>query len=230
MLGVAIVLFLAIGVIAPVSYATLGGLTLAEAAYGDGGGTGGGCCGGDRGGDRGGGGDKPQPKKPVCTLNASPDKVKEYGQTKLSWTTANAYKATINKGVGSVSIGSGSKTVSVKHATTYTMTVVGRGGTATCQTTVKVVKKPSCEIWAHPEKIKKGEESYLEWKSSNAMSAFLEPGGSVSLNGMKDVYPYKTTTYTLWVVNKYGQKASCETTVKVKKGYGHDYDDGEDHY
>jgi hypothetical protein len=52
----------------------------------------------------------------------------------------------------------------------------------------------------------------------------------VSLSGMKNVYPYKTTRYTLWVVNKYGQKESCEATVKVKKGYGHDYNEEEGDY
>lgn len=73
---------------------------------------------------------------PTCTLKVSSCSLKGYNKT-LSWATSNATAASIDQGVGSVSVPSGSKNISMSSTKTYTMTVSGAGGTGQCSVTVK---------------------------------------------------------------------------------------------
>lgn len=75
-----------------------------------------------------------QQPAPYCTITISNNYGygNMYGQATLTWYSSNATSATINPYVGSVPT-SGSRTVSYGN-TTYTMTVWGQGGSATCQT------------------------------------------------------------------------------------------------
>lgn len=81
---------------------------------------------------------------PYCTLSALPSTVYANESSTLTWTTLNATSISIDQGVGSVSpVAFGSKTVNVPSTKTYTATVTGPGGTATCSTTVTVVTPPT---------------------------------------------------------------------------------------
>lgn len=72
--------------------------------------------------------------RPVCTITAS--NVYGYNQpVTLSWSSQNATSAYLSPTGGNVAL-SGSMTVTTVGYTTYTLTVTGQGGSATCQATV----------------------------------------------------------------------------------------------
>jgi hypothetical protein len=75
---------------------------------------------------------------PSCTLSANPDTITQGQSSTLTWTTDNATSATIDQGIGSVSL-DGSKSVTPSQTTTYTLTATGPGGTVKCHTTVTVI-------------------------------------------------------------------------------------------
>jgi hypothetical protein len=82
----------------------------------------------------------PPPVSPTGTLTATPSTVSAGQSFSLTWTTANATTAAIDKGVGALTpVAGGSKTlVSPNATTTYTLTATGAGGTAVVRTTVEV--------------------------------------------------------------------------------------------
>ena len=67
--------------------------------------------------------------RPVCTIYSSGS----YNQVTLTWSSQNATTAYISPNVGSVPV-NGSRTVYSQGYTTFTLTVSGPGGSATCQT------------------------------------------------------------------------------------------------
>lgn len=188
----------------------------------------GGCCGGG-GGDGGGGGRdggggggcthncNPQPKHPVCTLNVSPTTIYKGESATLTWTTNNASVASIDQGIGSVSL-NGNKSVSPTETTTYTLTASGYGETVTCSKTVTVkikVYDPVCTLNLNPTSIKKGESATLTWTTSNADSVSINQGiGQVSANGNTSVSPTQNTTYTLTATGN-GKTVTCEKYITI---------------
>ncbi|RJQ35750.1 hypothetical protein C4568_00360 [Candidatus Parcubacteria bacterium] len=67
--------------------------------------------------------------RPVCTIYSSG----QYNQVTLTWSSQNATTAFISPNVGSVPV-NGSRQVYSQGYTTFTLTVSGPGGSATCQT------------------------------------------------------------------------------------------------
>src|SRR3989344_7522336 len=191
-------------------------------ALGSGGGDGG-CCSGGGGGGGGGGGsdrdndrDKPKPK-PSCVISANPNSIQNGGSSSLSWTSKNSSSATLSV-VGSVGT-SGSFPVFPSGTTTYTLTVKGSGGKATCKTTVVVQSPaPSCVISANPNSVQHGGSSTLTWSSNNATSASINQGiGGVALAGSRSVSNLTSTkTYTMTVTGP-GGTANCQTTITVQQ-------------
>jgi hypothetical protein len=186
----------------------------------------GGCCGG---GDRDH--DRPTPTPtpdrdrdpivPVCQLSANAAVITAGQGSTLSWTTTNAASASIDQGIGGVSLPSGSRVVNPTATITYTMTVRSiTGVTRTCAATVTfrpvVVPDPVCTLNANPTSIVNGGSSQLTWTSQNAVSAVLNTGiGAVGLNGNRSVSPTVTTDYTLVVKNSAGVEKSCVAKVTV---------------
>lgn len=80
------------------------------------------------------------PAQPTITLNASPDSIKQDGETTLSWNSTDADSVVISSGVGNVST-SGSVKVSPVESTTYTAVARGEGGEATASARVTVIKE-----------------------------------------------------------------------------------------
>jgi len=75
--------------------------------------------------------------KPACELTATPTSIVSGGSSSLSWSVENASSFVLNQGIGNVNA-SGSLNVSPTSSTTYTGTVTGNGGEATCTATVSV--------------------------------------------------------------------------------------------
>ncbi len=136
---------------------------------------------------------------PTVTFSASPDSILSGQSSILSWTTANATSASINQGIGTVSL-NGSRTVAPVATTTYTITVKGSRGTVTAAATVTVTTAPPpiASLTANPVSIYRGQSSTLTWTSENATSLSINNGvGSVNPNGSVAVSPTLTTIYTL---------------------------------
>ncbi len=79
-----------------------------------------------------------QAQAPSCYLNADPTSIIAGENVDLTWTTQNATEGTIDNGIGDIPLPNNSTTASPTQTTTYTMTVTGPGGQATCQTNVDV--------------------------------------------------------------------------------------------
>ena len=205
-------------------------------AWDDGGfsdGTGGGCCGGGGfggddswggfgGDDSWGGGDDtwtpiPQTPPPSCNISVSPNPVDYNGDVTLTWSSSNATSASIS-GIGSVNV-SGSRVVSgITSSRTFTMTVTGEGGSATCSATVNLKPEPGCTISVSPSSAYPGDVVTLSWNTSNADSASIDHGiGSVGLSGSYTLdTPQNSTTYTMTVTgNGYTKTCSAELTIKA---------------
>ena len=152
---------------------------------------------------------------PSVNINVDPETIQVGESSTLTWGSTNADSCIIEPGIGSVNV-SGSTTVSPTETTTYTITAIGPGGTATDSVTVTVIHPPpTVSINADPETIQIGESSTLTWGSTNADSCIIEPGiGSVNVSGSTTVSPTETTTYTLTATGP-GGMATDNVTVTV---------------
>jgi hypothetical protein len=157
-----------------------------------------------------------QQSLPSCSISANPSIVQYGGSSNLTWTSNNATSATIDS-IGSVATNGSYYLSNITGSRTYTMTVYGNGGTATCQTTVSTTQyqnQPSCTISANPTYLQNGGSTYLTWNSYNATSASIDSIGSVNLSGGQSVYPGYSRTYTMTVYGN-GGTATCQTSVTV---------------
>ena len=68
------------------------------------------------------------PQPPTASLNVLPSTITAGGTATLSWNTGNAVSASIDNGIGSVAVPSGSQPVSPAATTTYTLTAVNANG------------------------------------------------------------------------------------------------------
>ena len=75
---------------------------------------------------------------PTCNLTPSSASINFGDSIDLTWNTTDSTSASID-GVGVAPVNAGVKNITPLDSATYTMTVTGDGGTATCQTTVTVV-------------------------------------------------------------------------------------------
>ncbi len=157
------------------------------------------------------------PPTPSCTLTASPNSIQQGGSSTITWTSVNATSGSLS-GVGSISpVSGGSTVVSPGASSTYTLTVSGAGGTATCQTIIYVVppSNPSCTLSAVPTSITQGSAATLSWTTSNASAVSISSVGTVSVNGSVAVAPSVTTTYTLTATGANSTSVNCSTTIVV---------------
>lgn len=79
------------------------------------------------------------PPGPTCSLAADRTSITAGQAVILSWTTTNTpTSGSIDNGIGSVPIPTGSVNVSPSVTTTYVLTVANSGGSSTCQVTITV--------------------------------------------------------------------------------------------
>ncbi|XOF33672.1 MAG: carboxypeptidase regulatory-like domain-containing protein [Candidatus Electrothrix sp. YB6] len=170
---------------------------------------------------------------PTVSLSADPASIIAGGSSQLSWTSTNADSVSIDNGIGAVDL-NGSFSVQPTAATTYTITAIGPGGTASDTATVEVLPAgPTITISADPESIALGASTELSWQSSNVDTVSIDNGiGAVAANDSLSVTPEHTTTYTITGSGTKGT-VSAQVTVQVtgspepqpEGSYGEQYDD-----
>jgi YD repeat-containing protein len=82
------------------------------------------------------------PALPNATLTANPAVIASGGTSTLTWSTARATSATMNNGIGPVSLDGGTMQVTLTATTTYSLAATGPGGTTTAFATVFVDTTP----------------------------------------------------------------------------------------
>jgi hypothetical protein len=153
--------------------------------------------------------------------------------TDIAWQTTDAVDVSIDNGLGNVDP-SGSKSVSPRATTTYTLTAVGPGGRVTGTETVNVNTTVTGSITANPtelhyrkigDKVITDDNGTLTWTTSNADSANIDGIGKVDLNGTQtikadpnktDLGPVdETRNYSLTATNVCGGSLTQAASVHV---------------
>jgi outer membrane protein OmpA-like peptidoglycan-associated protein len=159
--------------------------------------------------------------KPTAELSTTVAQLNCGDSSQLKWTSTDAPKIEISP-VGSVAA-SGEQSVQPTQTTTYDLTAVGPGGTASSSVTVNVNSTVQAEVGLSPaevqykrvgDKIVEDGSTALNWKASNASNVSIDPLGSVDASGSRTltVVPQKsdfgpvdeTVNYTLKATNQCG--------------------------
>ena len=152
--------------------------------------------------------------------------------TSLSWNSMNAVDTSIS-GIGPVAA-KGDRTVTPMHNMTYVLTAKGPGGEATRTVTIDENTQPTAtlalsqpEIRYHKigDKVVEQDSATLNWSTSNANSATLEPFGSDATSGSRTITadPQQTRrgpvnediTYTFTASNACGGSVTKTATLHV---------------
>ena len=150
----------------------------------------------------------------------------------LNWSANDAVRANISA-VGDVQP-TGNQSVSPHATTTYTLTEVGPGGTASSTATVNVNTVVQATLAANPtelhyrkigDKVKVQDSTTLTWTTSNADNVNIDPLGKVDLNGSQQIQanPKKTdlgpvdetNTYSLNATNVCGGSSAQTASVHI---------------
>ncbi len=152
---------------------------------------------------------------PSVTLRATPNAIMAGDPATLVWSTAHAVSAEIEPEIGPVPV-NGTLEVWPTEDTTYTITVLGPGGTTEQSDLVTVAYPlPAVTISAAPDTIMLGEATVLEWVSTGATDCTLAPDiGLVDLEGGMELYPSETTSYIVTATGP-GGSATAGLTVTV---------------
>ena len=151
---------------------------------------------------------------PSVSITADPSEMGPGGTATLTWTSTSALSASIDQGIGTVSV-NGSTTVTPAVTTTYTITVDGPGGSAMDSATITISDAVNVSIAASINPISLSQSTTLTWTSANADTASIDQGiGAVPVNGSITVTPASTRTYTITVEGPGGTAtASVEIVV-----------------
>jgi PKD domain/Putative Ig domain len=153
----------------------------------------------------------------LVSIDASAKSITAGQTATLSWTSSDAESIIIDQGVGPVSA-SGSLEVFPRSTTTYTITAHNPWGTATDTVTLVVHPPPEVHLYADPIEVEQGQSCVIAWTSEHAFAATLDHGiGKVDTQGILEISPSETTTYTLTAQGEGGYiTASVTVSVVVK--------------
>ena len=165
-------------------------------------------------------------------ITSSPSKIDCGQPSLLKWTSAETIDADIS-GMSPVPV-TGDRTVSPKQTTAYDFTATGPGGVTKSSATVEVNTVVQSSLTASPAGVRYRQigdktiqvgDANLNWSSSNADAASLEPFGSVGTSGSKSVAmkPTQTTNgpvdetvkYTLAATNACGGSDTKTAAVHI---------------
>jgi len=167
------------------------------------------------------------------SVTANPSKIDCNQNTQLAWVSHETVEADMS-GMSPVPT-SGEKTISPRQTTVYQLTASGPGGVTTPSTTVEVNPVIQSSLSASPvevsyrrigDKLIQQGSTTLNWSSSNADSASLDPGGTVDASGSKSVTLSPTQNangpvdeevkYTLKTSNVCGGSDTKTVAVRLK--------------
>lgn len=152
----------------------------------------------------------------IMSFKVNPAAVKAGESTNLSWEVNKATSVSIDQGIGTVSA-SGTRPVSPKADTTYTITATNSAGSVTAATSVSInvpLVPVVISFTATPGSVKAGQPVKLQWYVTGATSISIDQGiGIVSASLEQDVLPTKTTTYTLVATNRAGSVTATATVT-----------------
>jgi hypothetical protein len=170
--------------------------------------------------------------KPTAELSASAAQINCGDASQLKWLSADAPRVEISA-VGAVAP-SGDQSVQPSRTTTYQLTALGPGGTATSSTTVNVNTAVRADLrLASPEihykrvgdKVVEEGSAALNWTAENASSVSINPLGAVDPSGNRtmSITPKKTdpgpvdetVTYTLNASNVCGGSDTKTATLRI---------------
>ncbi|HSZ60160.1 MAG TPA: OmpA family protein [Terriglobales bacterium] len=170
--------------------------------------------------------------KPTAELSANAAQINCGDASQLKWSSTDAPSVAITP-VGAVAP-SGDQSVQPKQTTTYQLTALGPGGTATSSTTVNVNTAVQADLrLASPEirykrvgdKVVEQGSAALNWTAANASAVSIDALGTVDPSGNRTmpVTPKKTdagpvdetVTYTLTATNVCGGSDSKTATLRI---------------
>ncbi len=159
--------------------------------------------------------------KPAADLSATVTQLNCGDASQLKWTTSDAPQVEVSP-VGPVAI-SGEQTIQPKQTTTYNLTALGPGGTATSSVTVNLnsaiqanlgLSSPELRYKKVGDKVVEDSSTALNWTATNASAVTIEPLGTVDPSGSRtlQIAPQKTdpgpvdetVNYTLKATNDCG--------------------------
>ncbi|MCX5852461.1 MAG: hypothetical protein NT072_10490, partial [Deltaproteobacteria bacterium] len=153
---------------------------------------------------------------PTVSISADPLSIQKGESSTLSWDTTYSDYCVIDPDIGTV-VPVGSCAVSPAGTTTYHISAVGRGGTASGSVTVEVTKSaydpPTVDLSPPKAAITKGESITISWTSEGALNAYIDNSvGPVPANGSRTVTSEHTTISTLTVS---GETGSASATAEI---------------
>ena len=170
--------------------------------------------------------------KPSAELSASAAQVNCGDGSQLKWSSSDAPRVEISP-VGSVAA-SGEQAVQPKQSTTYQLTAIGPGGTATSSTTVNVNTAVQADLQLAPaevhykrvgDKVVDEGSTALNWTASNASTVSIDQLGTVDPKGTRTlpIVPKKTdpgpvdetVSYTLSASNECGGSETKTATLHI---------------
>ncbi|HEY0964334.1 MAG TPA: DUF11 domain-containing protein [Candidatus Paceibacterota bacterium] len=168
-----------------------------------------------------------QDEVPVCEyFTASPNSLSSNGgNVTLNWKTVRANNVSISPNIGGVSA-EGSRTVNVTSSTNFVLTATDLDGdTVSCAAPVTVAQQEvfTCEnnvtFTATDYNIEEGDDTTLNWSTSNVDSVSISNINATSLSGSRTVDPRNDTTYVL-TAKKGNKSVDCPLTIRVDEDNG----------
>jgi outer membrane protein OmpA-like peptidoglycan-associated protein len=155
--------------------------------------------------------------KPSADLSASATQLNCGDSSQLKWTTSDAPQVEVAP-VGPVAT-SGDQAVQPKQTTTYNLTAVGPGGTATSSVIVNLNNAVQANLGLSPgeihykrvgDKVVEESSTALTWTASNASVVSIDPLGTVDPSGNRtlQIAPQKTDPGPVDETVNYTLKAS----------------------
>ena len=157
--------------------------------------------------------------QPTVTLTATPTTITRGQSTRLTW-TSNVASCIIDPGHNTVGP-NGYAIVTPDNDITYTITATNSMGTATatCPITVIQIVQPTVSISADPPAVLSGGATTLTWRSTNALTCSVQPGGFSGRSGSTPPLTLtQPTTYTITATGPGGTATGSVTVYIIKPG------------
>ena len=156
----------------------------------------------------------------MCALDISPSRVDFGEDATIHWTSENATSASLT-GFGSVATGGSREIENIKNDKTYTLTVTGPGGSATCSDSIEVDEEEKddlkCKLKVSDSDVRRGDRVKITWSSDGADYGRITPDiGRVDEEGSETVRVYEDTTFKGTFYND-DDEVTCRVSVDVDR-------------